>query len=407
MYQTINRWHPTILFDEADRLNSEQSEYTTMMLQLLNVYNDDEVVIRASREDGIPLPYDLFSLKMLFATEPFLGNLPDRCIQINMAHNIRQDIPMTFNEQVFKELRAELEYYYNRHELADIDLDQLRDRIGDNRTTQLYHPYYACCPTAEGKQAILELAQEQAKERSATEESSDLATVCEGVWKALGQPDLNRLSQEPSRVLQVELANIIDCTDTSDMGKGGRGNPQDPARWIGWRLSKLHFPRQKVKVEGKSVRIVKIPSKQLILQTRRYLKWAYPVTTGKTGKTEPSLRSGSIRSVGSVVTETPIDKRLEAGPDVVKGLLPLPLEEETPAAKPQGIIEELTAEDFAKLREKILNCLRDESSRPYLTTGQVAYTVEAPEVHVERVLKSLEKEALVFQPHEGCWRLVN
>src|SRR5881396_2139131 len=128
-----------MLMDECDRLGArEKTEYVEAMLQLLNIYEDKTVAIRASREGRVIRLYDLFCPKILAGQNPLPGSLSDRTIRIDMEKNVK-DIPIDI--RVDDTLRGQLEYYGFRHsEHKGLTREQLKMVIGDNRVTQLWYP---------------------------------------------------------------------------------------------------------------------------------------------------------------------------------------------------------------------------------------------------------------------------
>ncbi len=86
------------------------------MQQILNVYCNEEKVVRASKENGNPVLYDCFSFKVIAGTEPLSGTLPDRVIRLDMEHNVRA-VPVEIDGPEIEDIRRQLEYYKVQHEL--------------------------------------------------------------------------------------------------------------------------------------------------------------------------------------------------------------------------------------------------------------------------------------------------
>lgn len=279
IYQTVDLLHPMLLMDECDRLGGEFTEYVEAMLQLLNVYEHEEVAIRASREGGIIKLYDLFCPKVLAGQNPLPGSLPDRCIKLDCEKNAK-DVPIDIDVPV--ELRGQLEYYAARHALYNgLTKEQLKTLIGDNRITQLYYSLYAVCPSPEGQKDLLDLAREQLAERDSEEGYNELAEVterlCEEYWKALGSP-----GETVSAVFSVSRGKKPLPIALSDLGTSWETMPKDkdPNRWLGWVLRKLQFKRER----KAGVRYVLVDPRTLHKKARRYAPH-YLLETAKTDET--------------------------------------------------------------------------------------------------------------------------
>lgn len=276
IYQTVDSLHPTMLMDECDRLGTERSEYVDEMLQVLNVYEKNEFVIRASREGSAIKLYDLFCLKILAGQNPLPGSLPDRTIRLDMEKNIK-DIPIDI--EIDERLRGQLEYYGARHsEHKGLTKEQLKSLIGDNRVTQLYYPLYVSCPSPQGQKTLIELAVEQLDERDQEESYGDLAEVterlCEELSKTTQRPVSTVLTDATAyKPVYIELSELT-RTPFETMPKG-----RDVNRWLGWRLKKLQMKRER----PGHVRYVVVNPRVLLKKARRYAP--YLLKTGQTGET--------------------------------------------------------------------------------------------------------------------------
>jgi hypothetical protein len=209
---------------------------------VLNVYERREVAIRASREGGIPILYDLFCPKILAGQEQLPRSLPDRCITLSMEKNVK-DIPLDVEVPI--DLKAQLEYYQARHSTdPNVDKEELKHQIGDNRVTQLFYPLYSVCPTLEGRHALFELAKEIVEERRTDEGTSDLAEVLEAVvvtWISV---------QDPEKPLtQLTTASIVQNCPFDTMPS----DTKNKNAWLGRRLAKLGFKPTRFTVKERGV----------------------------------------------------------------------------------------------------------------------------------------------------------
>lgn len=280
IYQATDALHPVLLMDECDRLGfGKDSEYVQSMLQILNVYEHNEAAIRASREGGIIHLYDLFCPKILAGQNPLPGSLPDRCIKLDCEKNVR-DIPI---DPVIPEgLREQLEYYHGQPlGYNGLTKEQLKQVIGDNRITQLYYPLYATCPDPEGQKALLDLAMEQLNERGQDEGYSELAEVTERVAYKVAE----QTGQSVVSVVSVVTGKppySLALSDLTIQGYDNMPKDQEINRWLGWRLKKLQFRRER---HG-NIRYVIVEPGILAKKLRRYAP--HLLVTSETSETTDS-----------------------------------------------------------------------------------------------------------------------
>jgi hypothetical protein len=297
IYQCIDKWHPTLLFDETDPWNAgkEKSERLQAIVQLLNSgYRRGQIVLRASREGSDPIIYDAFGLKIIAGTEPLPRTLADRTIRMDMERNVR-NIPLELNMGALEPLRAQLEMYYNAgsHSTADIeavDQEALKAEIGGNRVTELFHGLYTVCPTAQGRENLLSLAKETVKERQNEEGSSDVAEVLEAIYELCGSPDLTQLSGSlKPKTREISLVTLSNVCRFENKPK-----EYDPMRWLGYRLKKLQLPRERRKdPDGGSSRVVLVNELKLCRLARRYLPGAFLIDKDSPKPGNPGAFAGN------------------------------------------------------------------------------------------------------------------
>jgi hypothetical protein len=288
IYQFLTETHGTLLVDETDKwgVKSRQgpSERTLELLQILNSgYRRGDYAIRANRDGGKPVFYHTFGFKAGAGTEQWPRTLLERCIVLEMNENIRS-IPAEINAHAIEPLQGMLEMYHVIYDLGraaegnpqpreiDLEIDELRDMVGDNRVAELYYGPYVCCPTTRGRQALLELAKEDVTARGEARADSDVGQVLESilsVWLLHEMPDF----------LTVE--DLV--TWHSDYPTAIKDRPS----WIGHKLSKLGFTskQRRLPQQGPSRGIPVSPEKlaRLDRQFRLYYLYPRPAESGTSG----------------------------------------------------------------------------------------------------------------------------
>jgi len=303
IYQSINKWHPTLLIDETDRWKkAKNDEGTLATLQILNSgYRRNQKVVRASREGTDPILYDVFGLKVIAGTEPLPRTLADRTIRLDMEKNVK-DIPLDLPRENLRQLRGQLERYQLTYALGrvpdgcsspgsmkiDVDPEDLKETIRDNRVTELIYPLYAVCPTVDGRRNLTSLAKEAVANKEEDGVNDDLAEVLLAVWKerTAADPDLTKdvrwlQSTEQGPPFRIELDALKSCTFETKPEK------DNTAQWLGWRLRKLQFKR--ARIDG--VRYVQVENRKLYRAMRRYLPGTLP--TSATLETSASRETSS------------------------------------------------------------------------------------------------------------------
>jgi hypothetical protein len=284
IYQSLNTWHPTLLADETDKwglhTKTGPSENVLAILSVLNSgYRRGDMAIRASREGAEPIIYDLFGLKVIAGTMLLPDTLMDRCIVLEMSHNVK-DIPLEIDEQAIETLRGQLEMYYRVYDLGRAateegiddqgnpivrsvvpqptltlpDPEELKAEIGDNRVTELFYPLYAVCPTVEGRKALLELAKEAVLDRSAERETGDLSKVLEAVIE----------TWQLSRVQDIPVRDIL-----AEYNRDVPEKEQITSKTLGWKLNKLHMRKERLG-DTTRTRAVRVDPKKLYRLARLY-----------------------------------------------------------------------------------------------------------------------------------------
>ncbi len=274
MYQVIDRLHPTLLVDETDNFGSKNpDERSVVLCQILNAgYRRGQKVVRASREGSDPVLYDVFGLKVLAGTEPQPDTLAARTIRLDCVTNIK-DIPVNIDPAHLEKLRGQLEAYYCYYDIGkapegypqprpiDVEPEELKLQIGDNRTAELFLPLYAVCPSPQGRQNLLSLAKEAAAEKQTQESTGDLAEVLEAVWR-------QRVKVNPKPILESERPTLVPLQWViDDCPFETKSKDQDATRWAGWRLRKLQFRRER----KDGTRYVVVEDRKLYRLARRYL----------------------------------------------------------------------------------------------------------------------------------------
>lgn len=244
IYQFLTDKHGTLLVDETDKWGIKgkagPSERVLEIMQILNAgYRRGDYVIRANREGGKPIYYDTFGFKAGAGTQYWPPTLLERCIVLEMTENIRK-VPTEISPKDLETTQGKLEMYKVVYEMGrapgdlcqprevDVEIDKLRDQIGDNRIAELYYGPYSVNPTKEGRAALLDLARENVVSRREAKEDSDLARVLEAVIKTW---QLNRTEE-------IAVKEILAEYNTGELEK-----EQLNSQKIGWRLGKLHLHR--------------------------------------------------------------------------------------------------------------------------------------------------------------------
>jgi hypothetical protein len=276
MFQIIEAVHPTLLLDETDPIGRVQNENTHNLLQILNAgYKRGQRVVRGSREGSIPNLYDVFGLKVLAGTEPLPETLADRTIRLDCERNVK-DIPLEISG--LDELQGQLEMYWSIYDIGkaaagnpqpvklDIDPEELKHRIGDNRTAQLFVPLYSVCPTDKGRRNLFDLAREAVEDKKNEEAVGDLNEVLEAVWATWDQLRTEKLPLDSIKA---------NCQFETKPEK------TDPTQWLAYRLKKLQLKRERI---GR-VRYVNVNEKKLLRLVRRYCPHlTKPETLGSLGR---------------------------------------------------------------------------------------------------------------------------
>lgn len=264
IFQIIEAVHPTLLLDETDNIARKvQNENTHNMVQILNAgYRRGQRVVRGSRDGTIPQLYDVFGLKILAGTELLPDTLADRTIRLDCERNVK-DIPLEIPLTQLEELQGQLEMYQSIYEVGraaegnpqpvtpDIDVEQLKDEIGDNRTTQLFLPLYTVCPTEDGQHNLFDLAREQVEEKHSEESAGDLSEVLEAVYT----------TWETLKTENLPLDSIKEnCSFETKPEK------TDSIQWLAYRLKKLQLRTRRIG----HVRYVLVSERKLVRMARRY-----------------------------------------------------------------------------------------------------------------------------------------
>lgn len=102
LFRLINKWGGTLIIDEADRSNSDESDD---VIKIINQgYEKGKPVIRCNQENNNKLQFfDVYCPKIIGTRRQFEDKATEsRCITHNMRETNRKDIPLTLNS-VFDE----------------------------------------------------------------------------------------------------------------------------------------------------------------------------------------------------------------------------------------------------------------------------------------------------------------
>lgn len=104
IFRLIEKWHGTLIIDEADRKNSDESDD---VIKIINQgYEKGRFVIRCDKEKGYELRFfDTFCPKVLATRREFEDKATEsRCLTTVMKSTQRKNIPPNLNNEFFKEL---------------------------------------------------------------------------------------------------------------------------------------------------------------------------------------------------------------------------------------------------------------------------------------------------------------
>jgi len=301
IYQFLTDKHGTLCVDETDSwgLNSRRgpSERIAEIMPILNSgYKRGDYVVRANREGGNPIYYDTFGLKLGAGTQLWPVTLTERCIVLEQNENMRT-IPSDIDIKALEPLQRMLEMYHEVYDLGkaaagnpqphpvDLKMDDLRDKLGDNRTAELYFGPYACCPTEQGRKALLELATESLEARGEGKADSDIGHVAESVisvWL------MNQQRERP---------DFLTTESVTAWHSEYPVNIKDHAKWIGHKLSDLSLkPLREPHGGPRGVTVSAEKLARIDRQFRLYLLHPQPV---KKPDPAPSATNGTNGTIGT------------------------------------------------------------------------------------------------------------
>lgn len=182
LFRLVDRHKPTLVINEAEKLNpyrKVQSPTAEALREILNMgYEQGQYVGRVDKETGGLYHFDPYGFKVLLSTEDLPETTKARCIEINTEENVRQDIPVEGprrDHELIAPLKQNLEWYWGQFEPgslwaktdpdARISLDELKNEIGNYRTTQIFGPLLQMIPDRTAYREILDLAVESAQAR--------------------------------------------------------------------------------------------------------------------------------------------------------------------------------------------------------------------------------------------------
>jgi len=315
----------------------------------------------------------------------------DRCIVVNTEENVRRDIPVAFEKDKALELKPYLEMYGIRHEKGlplyqkeePYNIEELKAEISNYRVIELFGPLIAKCPSKTGRAHLLELAVEQSQDRKEENNSGEEARILAALYKI-------REIEKAERYAVSTIAKVFN----EDREKWETKSPE----WLGKKLRK--FGLKPCRVGERSLHAILWDEKKL---SRRFVRYGLSpngslgtsYVTDRTARTVSSpqdvtldLPNGSVGSGGSLgkadrVTET------------------------TSLETSRAFTEISRLKDL--ILQRVLPDLQDRfgsATLPSLWTECCKLIGESLSIElVEKVVKSLEREGLIFNPSPGCYKL--
>lgn len=154
IYQSVEKWRPTLLIDEVDAVFSSKSEKAEALREIINGGNRPGAPAVRGSQDGEPAVFDCFSPKVLAGIDS--GRLPDtirdRSIVIGLERKLRTDrVDRLRNRKIageVEELRGRLSDWATENEeaLADFEAESMFEI--DDRLDEAWEPLFAIAELA-------------------------------------------------------------------------------------------------------------------------------------------------------------------------------------------------------------------------------------------------------------------
>jgi len=105
VFRIINKWHPTLIIDEADFQKSDESQD---IIKIINQgYEKNKCIMRCDQNDASKIQFfDTYCPKILATRRPFQDKaVESRCITTIMKGTVRKDIKFTLNNSFYNDAR--------------------------------------------------------------------------------------------------------------------------------------------------------------------------------------------------------------------------------------------------------------------------------------------------------------
>jgi len=265
IYRVIDLWRGTAIFDE---FTLQKSDETQDIIQILNNgYQRGKPVLRCKDGDYSKVEcFDPFGAKILASRKEFYDKaLESRCITEILKQTSRQDIPIDFTTEFYKQ-RTELQNKLLMYRLKNYALVKTDDTVNIDfgqiqpRLKQTFHPFTVLFQ--HNKKTLEEFIQQ------IQGYNSDLVdTNSETMDGAIINGYLENLSYYEYKSETPITAQDIQTTMQNDGWKEDKLN----VRTIGKHLKTLGFNTIPKFIDNKTKRVIQIDEKQLKQLITRYV----------------------------------------------------------------------------------------------------------------------------------------
>lgn len=272
LFRLIDKFHPTLLLDEAGIYTNEQKAEA---IAVLNAgYRKGQFVLRVNKDlDGLD-SFDCFGFKALASTRLFVRTIESRAIIVNMRKNVRE-IPLLMDKEKAANLRfILLTYRMNVLQGKEVILNDTEKILGylpkrHGRIAELFYPLIAVAPSEGIREGIGKFAKDVYTRRLEEEKASTEAEIVEVLLACKDKVEGGRLTVQA-------------ITDRFNEGKPEKQQWKPTS--IGRRLKQLGFSKTRVGHRGRSAIFYEL--KLLEYLARRY---SLPVKTSDTSETSEGM----------------------------------------------------------------------------------------------------------------------
>jgi hypothetical protein len=194
IYRGIEKWHPTLLCDEAQIYMKD--DYADIVAIWNSGYRRGQYVLRTVRsgEDELDVrPFDVFGPKAMAAIENAPPTFRSRSFIFAMLKN-RRKIPRKIDLKWAAQIRAKLHYLSIKLPTERHSTEEDLDLIPDNRLGELFSFILPYAPSREVVERLLEHAKELARVREAEDQSTVEGRIFRAMWDVRDQREHGKLA---------------------------------------------------------------------------------------------------------------------------------------------------------------------------------------------------------------------